>query len=507
LTTSEFRKEEAVLSLMRLNRAFPEPEVVRILRAPENATLLEYIFQDPFGAHVFPGNVNDYPHDRFLQDMADSLESLKTIHLWTYIPLCRYKCNFCQFPVLILNANEKRAQEMARKWVDFNLAEAELWLTRLPALARAPIGEFNLLGGTPTELPIEELERLITFYKKNFNFNEQSSIRVEGSPDSLTYDKLACLRKLGCSAISFGIQSMDNDSLSAANRHHTDDDVYRVIEDSKRLGFQRISGDLIYGMVDQSVEGFLFDVRTLIELELSCVVATKLHLRSFDDTRTAISGISPAPWQFGHVREKLSQAGHDWPSLGEQYQMREGAVDLFTAADYSEHPTMYFSRRSAGPEKWKGLVVDQDKQHVELGIGLGASSACDWSEANITTDPNEYFAVIESGVLPLKEVRGFDAQARVTRSIGMALSACAPIYEEQHKRRFSSSSLFDNYWLPIFTDLSNRGLLTIDRACGKIELTRSGITLVEAIINTSLQRQPNGEGRSTFGPSEFKALV
>lgn len=471
---------------MDLDRDFPQPEVIEILARSENAHLLKFVQEDPFGAHVFPGNIPQYAEDRFFGDLSSSLECGNPIHLWAYIPLCRYKCNFCQFPVLILNKDVERSQAVAQHWVDLNIREAQLWLKRVPELRRTPIGEFNLLGGTPSELSCEQLERLITFYAENFNFTASSTIRVEGSPDSLTYDKLACLRSLGCTAVSFGIQSMDDLSLTLANRRHTKSDVLRVINDAQSLKFKRISGDLIYGLLDQSVTSFVSDVNQLINLNLSCVVATKLHLRPFGETGTAIAGISAAPWQIGEVREKLSCSGHSWPSLGKQYQMREAAMRLFNENDYWEHPTMYFSKTSSGAEKWKGLVVDQDKQYVELGIGLGASSATRWCEANVSTDPYAYAEAIASGVIPLTEVKGFDVQGRERRSVAMALSSCQPLHDSIHRQRFENSSLFNDFWFPIFKSLENRGLMDIDQPAGMIKLTRPGQTLVEAIINTEL---------------------
>src|SRR5262249_32180135 len=157
----------------------------------------------------------------------------------------------------------------------------------------------------------------------------------------------------------------------------------------------------------------------------------------------------PAPWQIEAFCQKLSRSGHCFPSLGKQYQMREEAVRLFNESDYREHPTMYFSKASSGPEKWKGLVVDQDKQYVEVGIGLGASSSSDWSEANVITDPHEYAEAIAAGVIPLTEVKGFNQSGREKRSVAMALSSCQPLYDSIHRERFPESSLFDNHWFAI----------------------------------------------------------
>ena len=95
--------------------------------------------------------------------MQHSLSHAPQIHLWAYIPTCRYKCHFCQFPTVIVNPQSPRAPELFRDIVDRNIQEAKLWLAQLPALGEVPVGEFNLFGGTPSLLPPDELRRLMDF--------------------------------------------------------------------------------------------------------------------------------------------------------------------------------------------------------------------------------------------------------------------------------------------------------------------------------------------------------
>ena len=52
--------DPALASLLALDPAAPVPAAVHALAAPENRHLLEYVREDPFGAHVFPGNIEGY---------------------------------------------------------------------------------------------------------------------------------------------------------------------------------------------------------------------------------------------------------------------------------------------------------------------------------------------------------------------------------------------------------------------------------------------------------------
>jgi oxygen-independent coproporphyrinogen III oxidase len=476
--------QEAYDSLSKTDESYPEPEVVRILRRPENTRLIEYIANDAFGSHVFPG---DHPitAEIFFAELDRELASGDPYFLWATIPICSYHCLYCQFPIVVQPRDSARSMEYASRWVDANLREAVVWLERVPHLANTPIAEFCFFGGTPSLLPAAQLARFIEFYKTHFNFTEHTTIRVEGSPDSLTYSKLDLLRSLGCQKLTFGVQTFDDNLLLLANRLHSGEQAERTLAAGKELGFTRIDGDLIYGLLDQTVAGFEKDVRRMIELEFTGIVVTKLHLRPFAETGTAIAGVK-APWQDPANRDRIARKGHRWPSLGQQYQMRELAVELLELSHMSEYPTMYFQTDQVGCGTWKAYVLDQDKQRPEVGIGLGGSSATSRASANITVDHKDYFSSIDAGVLPL-EAQGLDREGEIASSIRRSLSTCQPVRDDLHRARFPESSLFDRHWGPIFDNLENRGLARIDRDAGTIRLTQAGKTLVEAIMHKEVR--------------------
>lgn len=484
-TAAYYSRENALASLRCIDPHYPESSIWRILADPDNSHLLQYIYAEAF-THVFPGHSTSYPAKRFFSDLDAELASSPLFHLWTVLPLCRYRCDFCQFPILVLSHKEEQAAQAAKRWVDANIAEAKLWLAAVPALSSAPIGEFCLFGGTPSAIPMAELVRLVRFYQDNFHFTDQTSLRAEGSPDSLNEENLAALFAMGFKTLTYGIQSFDDRLLRLANRRHTGTEAAQAITRAHTLGFARIDGDLIWGLPGQGVEDFLADVQRMLALDFSTIVIIKLHLRPFAEVDTAIGHQAPAAWQYPAVRERLAQEGYRWPSLGEQYQMRDVAVTLLEQAGYYEHPTTYFPKRSFGPERWRALNLDQDKQHPQVGIGLGGYTWSSHSEAHIVTAPREYLQRVHAGEIPFSSVTGISGAEREIRSVRMSLSTCQPLYEQWHRSQFPRSSLFEGRWAEVFAHLARRGLALVDRQRGEVRLTREGKTLVEAIINTEI---------------------
>ncbi|WP_328454676.1 radical SAM protein [Amycolatopsis sp. NBC_00438] len=478
--------EDAIGSLHGLDPAWPRPAVLDVLEAPENRHLLDYVQEDPFGAHVFPGNVPGYAPEDFLRDLDAQLASSAPIHLWSYIPTCAYRCRFCQYPVVLVKGKPEVTYEKAKHWVDLNIREARMWLDAVPHLAGAEVGEFNVFGGTPSLLPEPEIRRLLDFYRSEFGFTADTTIRFEGDPSTFTPSKLELLRDLGCTKLSSGVQSFDDHVLELCGREHSARMCVDFVRNAQNLGFEWVSIDLMYGLLDQTLDSVRRDLDVVLENEITAVVCTKLHLASYSDTRTGVTGEKPAAWQLPSYRDKLVRDGHRWPTLGEQYQMRELLTDGLRAANYTEHPTMYFARDGLGPEKWKSIMVDQAKQEAEVAIGLGGSSSCRASEAITDVNSKRYIETVEAGRIPLGSATRFTPEAQEARAVKMALTTLQPLRDSVHGERFPGRSLFAEPWLGKFRSLADRGLVRLDSEAGKVELTQTGEVLVEAIITTEL---------------------
>lgn len=465
-----------------LDARFPVPATAKVLEDPRNAPLLDYLAEDAF-THVFPGD-RAGTVDQLCASLDAELAGAPSYHLWLNVPLCRYRCAFCQFPIQVLRSSG--GADEARHWVDLMLDEMALWVERVPRLAETPIGELCLFGGTPTALPAAELERLVTAVERTFTFTEASSWRAEGSPDTLNRPMLDLLRRLGFGVLVFGIQSFDDAALRLAGRGHTAAQALGVIEQAREAGFGRVDGDLIYGLPGQRVDDFVRDVHLAIDAGLDTVATMKLHLRSFVEAGTAVGHQRPAAWQDQRRRDRIAASGRPWPSLGEQLQMREQAEHVLHQAGYREHPTTYFVHERCGPARWRRLNLDQDQQVPQLGIGLGGYVWTSRAQAVTTTDPGSYDRAVGGGCLPIDEVTTTTDRGREVRSVAMALTTCQPLDDGEHGRRFEGTSLLDPPWSGTFDALADRGLVTIDRRARTVALTAAGRTLVEAIVNTAL---------------------
>ena len=78
--------------------------------------------------------------------------------LYVHIPFCQARCRFCAYVVL-----DKTAEEDPDKYVAYLLKEIEMYRTLIKV---KPVVGYDLGGGTPSYLSVENLERITASIKK-----------------------------------------------------------------------------------------------------------------------------------------------------------------------------------------------------------------------------------------------------------------------------------------------------------------------------------------------------
>lgn len=107
-------------------------------------------------------------------------------------------------------------------------------------------------GGTPTTLGAEELEALLGYVRKKFDFRQVKEFTVEaGRADSITREKLAVLKKYGVTRISVNPQTMKEETLKLIGRQHTVAQVREAFQMAREAGFDNINMDIILGLPDE----------------------------------------------------------------------------------------------------------------------------------------------------------------------------------------------------------------------------------------------------------------
>lgn len=173
------------------------------------------------------------------------------LNAYIHIPFCKSKCNYCSFT----------------SYVDCELKDEYLNALKKQIEAEYKGEKLNTLyfgGGTPSLLSLDEFKSLFDL----FNLEKDAEITVEVNPESVTFEYLCSLRKLGINRLSIGIQTFNEEILNLIGRRHDSQQAKLTVNSAKKAGFDNISIDLIYGLPTQSISDFKNDLNESVGLDV-----------------------------------------------------------------------------------------------------------------------------------------------------------------------------------------------------------------------------------------------
>ena len=156
--------------------------------------------------------------------------------IYVHIPFCASRCAYCDF------FSTLQLAEVGKRYVEAVIAEAHL---RRDELRGELVGTLYLGGGTPSQLPVALLERLVEGLRDAFDLSGLEEFTVEANPDDVTSGWCAALPALGVNRVSMGVQSCEDDILRNIGRRHTAQQAVEAVENLRHAGIDNVSFDLI----------------------------------------------------------------------------------------------------------------------------------------------------------------------------------------------------------------------------------------------------------------------
>lgn len=285
-------------------------------------------------------------------------QTQKPLSLYLHIPFCKTMCLFCGCSV-VLNRNPERQQRYLEALL------REIALVRQNFSGRRPVSQLHLGGGTPTSLTEREFERLMSGLRAHFALLDGAEISIEIDPRTVFADggqKLALLKRLGFTRVSFGVQDLDPKVQEAVRRRQSEEMTVVTYEKARELGFQGINIDLIYGLPYQNVESFTRTIERLIELR---------------PDRIALYSYAQIPWLKAHQKAIPDET---LPSTEEKFRIYVAARARLMQSGYAAIGMDHFALQGdplAVAYRNKTLTRNFQGYSVQLAedmLGLGLTS-------------------------------------------------------------------------------------------------------------------------------------
>jgi oxygen-independent coproporphyrinogen-3 oxidase len=307
------------------------------------------------------------------------------ISIYIHLPFCESLCTFCGCHKRIT-----KRHEVEEPYIDTLLAEWKLYKDLLKYPPK--IHELHLGGGTPTFFSPNNLKKLMDGILEGCDLTSHYEFSFEGHPNNTTRAHLQTLYDLGFRRCSFGVQDYDPEVQRVINRIQPLENVRRVTEVAREIGYTSVSHDLVFGLPKQTLKGVLENIRITGELK---------------PDRIAFYSYAHVPWIKG-----LGQRGYDEKDLPEDEVKRELyeqgkmmlmemgyeeiGMDHFALTTDSLHVAM---RNGKLHRNFMGYTSGK----TQLMIGLGMSSISDswYSFAQNEKSVEDYEARVHRGELPV----------------------------------------------------------------------------------------------------------
>jgi putative oxygen-independent coproporphyrinogen III oxidase len=296
-------------------------------------------------------------------------------------------------------------------------------------------------GGTPSQLPPEDLCRLLSAIDRK----PGAEVTVEANPEDVTGSWLAACADAGVNRISLGVQSLDPTVLAGLGRRHDPEAVPVAVANIAAAGIGRCSVDLIYGGAGETDDSWLATLEGVLALE-----PRPAHVSAYALTVEA-----------GTPLAKDASRHPDDDTQANRYEVLDAVL---AAAGYRWYEISNWCRRDEESRHNLNYWVQGDYR----GIGCAAHSHRAGRRWWNVRTPDRYIEMVRSGHSPESVSETLTAPERLLESLELALRT--------------------RYGVPVAalataleTEPALAALVTVDEATGRAVLTLAGRLLANEV--------------------------
>jgi oxygen-independent coproporphyrinogen-3 oxidase len=308
----------------------------------------------------------------------------KGISLYLHLPFCEALCTYCG-----CNTRITKNHTVEAGYITALLEEWQLYLNHFPD--KPIIRELHLGGGTPTFFSPANLRLLLEGIFAQATLHPDREFSFEGHPNNTTPEHLQTLYDLGFRRVSFGIQDFDPLVQLTINRIQPYHKVKFVTDAARRIGYESVNFDLIYGLPCQT---------------LASVGETIDKVATLRPDRIAFYSYAHVPWVKPGQR---SYTDKDLPDSAAKRALYELGLAKFKEMGYTDIGMDHFALPH--DSLTKALLTGNLHRNfmgyttctADLLIGLGASSISDAKYAYLQNEKKveDYKAHVIAGSLPI----------------------------------------------------------------------------------------------------------
>jgi oxygen-independent coproporphyrinogen-3 oxidase len=414
---------------------------------------------------------------QLVKQCFDESNSEKGISIYIHLPFCESLCTYCACNTRITKNHGVEIpyiQAVLKEWEEYKKIFG----------ARPVVRELHLGGGTPTFFDVKNLRWLVNELLDGVEVHPDFEFSFEGHPNNTTVEHLKSLFDLGFRRVSFGVQDLDEKVQQTIHRIQPFENLERVTNYARTIGYKSVSFDLIYGLPFQTP----FTVSDTID-----------KILSLNPDRLSFYSYAHVPWL------RPGQRGYgdgDLPSnflkrhlyeIGRHKMRKAGYADI--GMDHFARPTDdLFKASVAGVLHRNFMGYTTTPTDLLIGLGCSAISDARYAYAQNLKKLEDYLSVMKAGNLPIIKGHVQSDEDLLIRQCILQISCRGELDGDLFSRGV------DERTREVLSEMEQEGILYL--LDGSIKITTAGEPFVRNICRVFDRRMDRIEFQSeTFSKS------
>ncbi len=373
-----------------------------------------------------------------------------SLEIYVHIPFCARKCLYCDF---LSFPSGRRVQ---KSYIEALLEEIKSFPEE-ERRSREVISVF-LGGGTPSLLPGEDINRIVTQLKKEFTVSPDAEITIEANPGTLTREKVKTYRQCGINRLSLGLQSPRDTDLKNLGRIHSREDFLESFSLAREEGFSNINVDLMFALPGQTPFKWKENLQWTAELSPEHISAYSLIVE--EGTPFASMDL-------------------DLPGEEEEYAMYEDTAEILSEYGYHQYEISNYARPGFACIHNEGYWIRREY----LGFGLGAASLWKEKRYSNTSDMDQYLHFSRFPEKIHKDVQDLTLRQQMEEFMFLGLRMTRGVEEETFALRFGKT--MEEIFGPVLFKYETQGFLVHQN--GSWRFSREGIHVSNYILSDFIE--------------------
>ena len=368
--------------------------------------------------------------------------------LYVHIPFCHQICPFCSFAV------RKNRPSAHREYLEAVLLETR---RRAQGITISDLESLYIGGGTPSVLSSTEIIFLMQGIRQSWPLSKDCQISLECNPEDVQSNYLGTLLSSGVNRLSIGVQSFQQEFLKNLGRNHTVEHLRMNLIALKDVGWTNFNVDLMFGLPNQTLEQFQFDVKKALEWDPTHLSFYALELA--EQTPYGKSERIRKSWQDS---QEITTDMYLWAT---EYLVNNGwehyEVSNFAKPNYQGRMNQMV---------WNGSGY--------LGVGVGAHSYDGKSRWGNLRPLHRYLELLEENCWPTAFTETLTQTEKANEFLMLQLRQTKGLSLKKWEDDFAPKNWMDNHFA-VLRAWQKEGLL--NWIGNRIVLTKKGLLVADAL--------------------------